>query len=55
MKKLSVKEAKKYYGGAGISATFVSAITRGLNFFTDLGRYFGSSIRRIFNNNMCDY
>lgn len=55
MKELTIKEAKMYYGGAGMSATLINALTKGLNIFTDLGRYLGSSFRRIFNNNYCDY
>lgn len=55
MKELSIKEAKNCYAGAGVTATLINAFTRGLDIFTDLGRYLGSSLRRIFNNNMCDF
>lgn len=53
MKQLTSKEAKQYYGGGGISAAFISALTRGFNIFTDLGRYLGSSIRKIFTHDLC--
>ena len=46
MTKLSIKSQKKLYAG-GISATLVSAL------LTDLGRYFGSSMRRLATKNIC--
>ncbi len=55
MKELSIKEKKKYYGGGGITSTFINAISKGINTFVDIGRYFGSAIRRIFNNSLCEY
>ena len=54
MRELKVKETKSMYAG-GISGTLVGYILKGFNFFTDLGRYLGSSIRRIYDNNLCDY
>lgn len=55
MKELSVKEEKKYYGGGGISSTILNALSKSVNVFTDLGRYLGSSFRRIFSSNLCDF
>lgn len=55
LKEISVKDAKKMYGGGGISSALISALSRGVTVFTDLGRYLGSSLRRIFSNNLCDY
>ena len=52
MNRLDINKQKKLYGG-GISASFVSAILRGFNIFTDLGRYFGSSMRRLATKNIC--
>ena len=46
------KTQKRMYGG-GISASLVSALWRGINIFTDLGRYFGSSLRRMTTRNVC--
>ena len=54
MRELKVKEAKSMYAG-NLSGTLVGYILKGFNFFTDLGRYLGSSIRRIYDNNLCDY
>ena len=54
MKELSVKEKKEIYAGAGITATLINSVMKGINIFTDLGRYFGSSIRRIIENNLCN-
>lgn len=54
MKELTTKETKYMYAG-GISAAMFSFILKGFNVFTDLGRYLGSSIRRIYDHNLCDY
>ena len=55
MRELSIKEEKNYYGGGGISSTLLNALSKSVNVFTDIGRYLGSSLRRIFSNNLCDY
>jgi len=55
MKELTIKEEKNYYGGGGISSAILNALSKSINVFTDLGRYLGSSLRRIFSNNLCDY
>lgn len=55
MRELSIKEEKEYMGGAGISAALINAFSKGFTTFTDIGRYLGSSIRRIFDKNFCDY
>ena len=54
MRELTTKETKNMYAG-GISASMFSFILKGFNVFTDLGRYLGSSIRRIYDHNLCDY
>lgn len=54
MKEMTSKETKTLYAG-GLTSTMASVLLKGLNFFTDLGRYLGSSIRRIYDNNLCDY
>ena len=54
MRELKVSETKKLLGG-GISATMIGYLLKGFNIFTELGRYLGSSIRRIYDNNLCDY
>ena len=53
MKELSIKEEKTYYGGGGITASLVDALSRGFNVILDAGRYLGSALRRIFSHNMC--
>lgn len=55
MKELSIKEEKSYYGGGGITAAIISALARGINTVTDIGRYLGSSIKRFFDKDMCKY
>lgn len=52
MKKLDIKSQKELYAG-GISAALASALFKGINVFVDLGRYFGSSIRRLATKNVC--
>ncbi len=54
MRKLNEKEMKGISAGA-ISAALVNAFSRVFNVFVDVGRYFGSSLRRIFDHNMCRY
>ena len=49
-----IKETKILYAG-GLTATMAGFLLKGLNFFTDLGRFLGSSIKRIYDNNLCDY
>lgn len=55
MKELTIKEEKMYYAGGGMSSALINALSKGISTFTDIGRYLGSSIRRFFNNNLCDY
>lgn len=51
--KLTNKELKNIKGGAGITGTLINAFISGLNSFMDIGRYFGSGIRRLFSGNSC--
>lgn len=39
--------------GGGVSATFISAISRGVSVFYDLGRAFGSAVRRSTSGKTC--
>lgn len=48
MKELNKEEMLKVNGGAGFTASFLSAIVRGVNSFLDVGRSIGSAIRRIY-------
>lgn len=54
MKELNKEEMQMVYGGS-ISASWISAVFRGINGVTDLGRYLGSSIRRFVDRNLCSY
>ena len=54
MKKLNEKEMKQIKAGA-ITGTLINSILRGASIFVDVGRYFGSSIRRFVNGNLCRY
>ena len=51
--KLNDKELKMIIAGKGVSAAIVSAVMSGINSFLDIGRYLGSSIRRITTKNYC--
>lgn len=39
--------------GGAISASFITSIVRGINSLLDLGRSFGTAIRRIFSGTIC--
>ena len=49
----SLSELKKIKAGATFSASLINALVRGINSFLDVGRYFGSSIRRFIGGNSC--
>ena len=51
--KLNNKELKMVIAGASISGTLINSIVKGVNSFLDIGRYFGSSIRRLIGGNIC--
>lgn len=53
--KLTNKELKCIKGGAGISGTLINSLVNGIKMFMDVGRYFGSSIRRIFGGRYCSF
>jgi len=55
MKKLNEQEMKNISAGAGITGTLINSILRAVNIFSDAGRYFGSSFRRIFSKNLCRF
>lgn len=52
MKKLNKNELLDIKGGA-ITGTYVNAIVRGIEALLELGRSFGSSIRRWTSNDIC--
>lgn len=51
--KLNNNELKQIKAGATISATLINALVRGVNSLIDVGRYFGSSIRRWTSKGKC--
>ncbi len=53
--KLTNKELKFIKAGATttLSATLINALVKGFDSFMDVGRYLGSSIRRIIGGNSC--
>ena len=53
MNNLTKKDLLKIVGGINITASFLSAISKGINSILELGRSFGTSIRRIVGNNIC--
>ncbi len=42
-------------GGMSISASMISALVRGIDVIIDVGRSFGSALRRMKDGNMCKY
>ena len=40
-------------GGINISGTLINSIVKGINSILDLGRSFGTAIRRISSKNIC--
>ena len=49
------KEEMTYIYGSGFTGTLINAVRNGILSITDIGRYFGSSIRRIIEGNLCRY
>lgn len=53
MKKLDNNALYEIQGGINITASFITSIVRGINSILDLGRSFGTAIRRIQFGKMC--
>ena len=53
MKELNKNELMNIEGGFSISGSIINAFTSAVKAVVDLGRSFGSSIRRIATNNLC--
>lgn len=53
MQELKMFELLEIEGGASITGTFINAISNIYKTVADLGRRFGSAIRRISTNSMC--
>ena len=54
MKKLNTNQMIKIKGN-GISASLINAVRSGVMSIVDIGRYFGSAIRRLVERNMCNF
>lgn len=54
MKKLTKQEMLNVTG-SGLTGTLINAVRNGIMSIVDIGRYFGSSIRRIVERNLCRY
>ena len=52
MNELTNKELNNIVGG-GISATLINSIIRGAELLLELGRSFGTAVRRFFSKNYC--
>lgn len=51
--RLTNKELKSIKAGFSLSGTIINAFVNGIKAFMDVGRYFGSGIRRLFGNSSC--
>ena len=51
---LDKKQMKSIKAGS-INGTILNAIIRGATVFVDVGRYMGSSVRRIVSKNLCRF
>lgn len=51
--KLNNNELKMIEAGASITGTLINSLIKGFNSFLDIGRYFGSSIRRWVSKSSC--
>lgn len=53
MRELNNKELMNVEGGAGLTASFLNAISRAVSTLMEVGRNLGSAIRRTINGNIC--
>lgn len=51
---LNKQELLYVVGGISITAAFLSSISKGINSILELGRSFGTSIRRIISGKICN-
>ncbi|MDD3187742.1 MAG: hypothetical protein PHD02_04680 [Bacilli bacterium] len=50
---LKKEELMNIVGGFSITASFISAVAKGINSILELGRSLGTAIRRIAGNSIC--
>ena len=53
MEQLTKEQLTLVYGGLNITGIMLGSFIRGISVFLDLGRSFGTAIRRIRGNNLC--
>lgn len=53
MKELTKNELKNINGEGSVTAAMVSAIIKGVSSLLDIGRYLGSSLRRVVSKKNC--
>ena len=51
--KLTNNELKSIVAGTSISYSLINSFLKGVNTFIDIGRYLGSSIRRLIEGSIC--
>lgn len=54
IRKLSINELKIITGGESITGSLINAITSGIKTVFDIGKSFGSSIRRLKEKKICE-
>lgn len=54
MKELSKNEMQQI-NGSGLTASLINAVRAGVMSVVDIGRYFGSAIRRMVERNLCRF
>ena len=54
MREIDVCDLYKIEGGADISGTLINAFADGIKTIMDVGRSFGTAIRRIISGNLCE-
>lgn len=53
--KLQDEQLKTIIGGAAVSGTLINAFCKGIEIILEVGRSFGSAIRRLGDHNTCSY
>ncbi|MBE6140147.1 MAG: bacteriocin [Firmicutes bacterium] len=54
MRELSKKELKQIIGGIDLTAGIINSFVRAFEIVLEIGRSFGTSIRRIGGSNICE-
>ena len=55
MQELKDNELMNIEGGAGITATFLNAISRAISTLMEVGRNLGTALRRTISGNVCPF